>query len=72
MTRDVQIYREPIELFQLLKFEGLASSGGEAKAVIAEGLVRVNGDLETRKRRKIRAGDIVEFAGQAIRVVLEA
>ena len=72
MIRDVEIRSEPIELFQLLKFEGLASSGGEAKFVIAEGRVSVNGDLETRKRRKILAGDVVEFAGEKIRVKLTA
>ena len=66
----VEIHREPIELYRLLKFEGLASSGGEAKNVIAEGLVSVNGDRETRKRRKILVGDIVEFAGERIQVVL--
>lgn len=68
--RAVEILREPIELYRLLKFEGLASSGGEAKNVIAEGLVSVNGDCETRKRKKILAGDIVEFAGEKIQVVL--
>ena len=70
MTRDVEIHSEPIELFQLLKFEGLASSGGEAKYFIAEGQVSVNGETEIRKRRKILAGDIVEFAGETIRVKL--
>jgi len=70
MIRDVEIHSEPIELFQLLKFEGLASSGGEAKYFIAEGQVSVNGEAETRKRRKIVAGDIVEFAGEKIRVKL--
>ncbi len=69
--RDVEIYREPIELFQLLKFEGLASSGGEAKLFIADGQVRVNGACERRKRRKIMSGDVVEFAGETIRVVLQ-
>lgn len=68
--RKVEIRREPIELYRLLKFEGMTSSGGEAKTVIAEGLVRVNGELETRKRRKILAGDIVEYAGDRIEVTL--
>ena len=70
--RDAEIHREPIELYRLLKFEGLASSGGEAKMVIAEGLVLVNGERETRKRRKIMAGDVVEFSGEKIRVTLPA
>lgn len=66
--RDVEIRREPVELFKLLKFEGMASSGGQAKMVIAEGLVTVNGETETRKRRKIVSGDIVGFAGDKIRI----
>lgn len=68
--RKAEIRREPIELYRLLKFEGLTSSGGEAKTVIADGLVLVNGECETRKRRKILAGDIVEFAGERIEVTL--
>ena len=66
--RDVEIRREPVELYKLLKFEGLASSGGQAKMLIAEGLVTVNGETETRKRRKIVSGDIVSFAGDKIRI----
>lgn len=66
--RDVEIRREPVELYKLLKFEGLASSGGQAKMVIADGLVTVNGETETRKRRKIVSGDIVGFAGDKIRI----
>lgn len=68
--RKAEIRREPIELYRLLKFEGMTSSGGEAKTVIADGLVLVNGECETRKRRKILAGDIVEFAGERIEVSL--
>ena len=64
--RNVEIRREPVELYKLLKFEGMASSGGEAKMIIAEGLVTVNGEIETRKRKKIIAGDIVCFAGDEI------
>ena len=66
--RDVVIAREPIELYQLLKLADLTASGGEAKFVIAQGLVRVNGQVETRKRKKIVAGDLVEFAGERLRV----
>ena len=60
--------REFIELHNLLKVIGLCESGGMAKAVIAEGLVRVNGNVELRKRCKIRAGQVVEFDGHAIKV----
>jgi len=69
--RDVEILSEPIELYKLLKFEGMAESGGEAKAVIAEGQVLVNGTVETRKRKQIVSGDIVEFRGEKVRVKLK-
>ena len=60
--------REFIELNNLLKIKGLCESGGMAKAVIAEGLVTVDGNVELRKRCKIRAGQVVEFAGHTITV----
>jgi ribosome-associated protein len=69
--RDIEIHREPIDLYKLLKFEGLVSSGGEGKAVIDQGLVVVNGEVETRKRKKINSGDVVEFAGEQFRVLLK-
>lgn len=53
-----------IELNKLLKAEGLCSSGGEANAAVTEGLVKVNGETESRKRRKLRPGDIVETRGR--------
>jgi len=58
-----------IELYKILKLENLAASGGEAKYLISEGLVRVNGQVETRKRRKTVAGDLVEYNGQQIKIV---
>ena len=69
--RDVKISKEPIELNKLLKFESLVASGGEANQVIVEGLVLVNGEVETRKRKKIVSGDIVEFGQEKIRIQLE-
>ncbi len=69
-ARLVEITKEPIELFKVLKFEGLVASGGEAKSVIADGQVKVNDTVETRKRRKIHAGDTIAFAGQALLVRL--
>ncbi|MCJ7558431.1 MAG: RNA-binding S4 domain-containing protein [Gammaproteobacteria bacterium] len=68
--REVELSREPVELFKILKFEGLVTSGGEAKAVIGEGQVRVNGAVELQKRKKIRSGDVIEFAGEQFRVRL--
>ena len=69
--RDVEIIKEPVELYKILKFEGVVSSGGEAKTVIENGLVRVNGEVETRKRKKIVSGDIVEFADEKMRMQLK-
>jgi ribosome-associated protein len=66
--RVVEITREPVELFKILKFEGLVASGGEAKMVIADGLVSVNGLVDTRKRKKIVSGDIIGFGDEKIRV----
>ena len=68
--RDVEINKEPVELFKILKFEGMVPSGGEAKAVVADGLVSVNGAVETRKRKKIVSGDVIEFNDETIRVLL--
>ena len=66
--RDIEISEEPIELYKILKFENLVGSGGEAKYVIAEGQVIVNGKVETRKRKKIFSGDVVEFGKNKIRI----
>ena len=60
----IEIRGETIELCQLLKFEGLVPSGGEAKQVIAAGYVDVNGETETRKRRKIVVGDTITFQNE--------
>ncbi len=68
---EVEITKEPIELYKILKFEGMVSSGGEAKSVIAEGQVLVNGKVETQKRKKIVSGDIIEFNKEKIRIQLK-
>ena len=67
--RVVEIEEEPIELYKIPKFESMVQSGGEAKFVIAEGLVRVNGEVETRKSKKIIAGDIIEFGEEKIQII---
>lgn len=59
---------EYIELHNLLKVVGLVESGGVAKTLIAEGLVKVNGNVELRKRCKIRTGQVVEFQNEKIKV----
>ena len=66
--REIIISQEPIELYKLLKFENMVASGGEAKYVISEGQVIVNGKVETRKRKKIFSGDIIEFGNDNIRI----
>ncbi len=65
-TQVMVINNESIELFKILKIQDLASTGGHAKFIIAEGLVQVNGKIETRKRKKIFNGDVVEFDGEKI------
>ncbi len=66
--REIIISQEPIELYKLLKFENMVASGGEAKYVISKGQVIVNGKVETRKRKKIFSGDIIEFGKDNIRI----
>ncbi|MFT4583707.1 MAG: ribosome-associated protein [Gammaproteobacteria bacterium] len=70
--RVVDVSQVPLELFKILKFEGLVGSGGEAKFAIAEGHVTVNGEVETRKRRKIVAGDVIGFASEEFQIQLKA
>ncbi len=70
--RDVIIKSEPVELYKILKFEGMVPSGGVAKLAIESGDVLVNGVVETRKRKKMLAGDLIEFNGELIRLVLNA
>ncbi len=64
-TFDLEAH-EYIALNDLLKVEGLCASGGIAKSAIADGLVKVNGKVELRKRCKIRSGQIVEFSEHKI------
>lgn len=66
----VEINHEPVELFKILKFEGIASSGAMAKTMIAEGQVKLNGNLETQKRKKIVSGDIIEIANTRLQIKL--
>lgn len=66
--KEIEVSKEPIELYKILKLEGMVSSGGEAKSVISEGQVLVNGKVEIRKRKKIVSGDVVEFGEEKIRI----
>lgn len=67
----VEIQQEPTELYKILKIGNLVSGGGEAKQVISEGYVYLNGEEETRKRKKTYAGDIVSFNGEYLQVALK-
>lgn len=71
IMKEIEITQEPVELYKILKFESIVSSGGEAKAVIDDGQVLVNGLVETRKRKKIISGDIIEFMGNEFKIVLK-
>ena len=64
----IGIKTEYIKLDALLKFAALAASGGEAKTVIAEGLVSVNGEVCTMRGKKLRGGDTVSFGGKTVRI----
>ena len=67
-----ELESEFVELYKILKFEGVSESGGAAKQAIADGLVSVNGEVETRKRKKISAGDHIQVSGQSIEVVVKS
>ena len=69
---DVPIRDESIRLGQFLKLANLVESGAEAKPVIADGAVSVNGEVETRRGRQLTLGDVVELRGQAARVADES
>lgn len=66
-----ELMGEFIALCDLLKLVGIADSGGRGKQMVAEGLVTVDGQLETRKTAKIRAGQVVECLGQRVEVVAD-
>lgn len=64
----IEITTEYIKLQDLLKVAGLTYTGGEAKVMVQEGLVTVNGEVCTMRGRKIRPGDTVEFEGKTLEV----
>ena len=69
--KNIEINAEPIALYQLLKLEALVSSGGEAKVAIDNGRVLVNGEVETRRRKKIMSDDTMEFENECFKIVLK-
>ena len=66
---EINIDSEYIKLDQFLKLADLVSTGGHAKYLIQDGLVKVNGKVETRRGKKLRPQDIVEVEGNTIKVV---
>jgi ribosome-associated protein len=66
--RDVPVRGGTIRLGQLLKLADLVDSGSDAKSVLADGLVSVNGEVELRRGRQLSVGDVVELSGQSVRV----
>ncbi|MDN5894795.1 MAG: RNA-binding S4 domain-containing protein [Nocardioides sp.] len=68
MTFDVPIRDDSIRLGQFLKLANLIDNGSEAKTVTADGLVTVNGEVETRRGRQLATGDVVSLGGTSARV----
>ena len=70
--RDLPIRGESIRLGQALKLSGLAESGGEARALVEDGAVTVNAEVETRRGRQLRHGDVVAVGDDVLRVEASA
>lgn len=64
----VTVSSQPIELYKVLKIANMVSGGGEAKIVISEGYVYLNGELEYQKRKKVYQDDYIEFNGEVVQV----
>ncbi len=64
----IRLRDEYIKLGQALKASGLVGSGAEAKEIITEGEVKVNGETDTRRGRKLYAGDVVTFNGEEVKI----
>lgn len=69
IVHDIEITTETIRLGQLLKLANLVDSGADAKLLLAGGEVLVNGEIEIRRGRRLRVGDIVEFDDEQVRIV---
>ncbi|WML36446.1 S4 domain-containing protein YaaA [Clostridium sp. OS1-26] len=67
--KDIKINTEFIKLDSFLKWVGAVSLGSEAKMVIQDGMVIVNGEIETRRGKKIIKGDIIEFNGETYTII---
>ena len=72
MMEQLNVGDRPINLTQVLKLAGWVAHGGEAKALIADGMVRVNGEVELRKRRQMAIGDTVDLEGGPSLILVRA
>jgi ribosome-associated protein len=68
MTREVEIRGDTIRLGQALKLAGLAGSGGEARGLVEDGAVTVNGEVERRRGRQLHRGDVVALGNESVRI----
>jgi len=66
----IELNRQPVELCKLLKIANLVSGGGEAKIVISEGYVLLNGEVEYQKRKKVYHEDVIEFNGELVQLLI--
>lgn len=69
MEETFVLTEEYIELIKILKFMDVSATGGEAKMMVEDGIVSVNGEVEFRKRKKIRVGDTIEVLDKIINIV---
>jgi ribosome-associated protein len=67
---EVELNHQPIELCKLLKIANLVGGGGEAKMVISEGYVLLNGEVEYQKRKKVYHEDVIEFNGEVVQLII--
>ncbi len=67
--REVKINTEFIKLDQYLKFESIVGSGGEAKNIIKDGMVKVNGSVEMARGKKIHKGDTIEVFSEVLKII---
>ena len=66
----IELNQQPVELCKLLKIADLVSGGGEAKIVISEGYVLLNGEVEFQKRKKIYHQDVIQFNGEVVQLMI--
>jgi ribosome-associated protein len=66
----IELNHQPVELCKLLKIANLVSGGGEAKVVISEGYVLLNGEVEYQKRKKVYHEDVIEFNGEVVQLLI--